>query len=500
MRSETSALGVKYLIYIVAFLEWWTTLSVEIVAIRKFTPIIWSNSISTSVILWVILLALSYWYYIWWKISANKENLEKKLIYNLILSSLYYFFITFLFLEVILTNILSFSWDYFISILLSSIVLFFIPVFLASQTIPLLSELLKWNNSWEKMWKLLFFSTIGSFLWATSTSVVLFPLIWVFKTAVISPIILSLCAFVLSIFFLKNVKKLKIISWFLLLFYIYFNVTLDLWNNNIIFQKANSYHNIKIYDIENSTWKNRIFSLDWWYSSWIDLESRESFFEYIREVENKVVELKAKNILVIWAAGFTFPHDISKLDFVENIDVVDIDWDLKDIAEKYFLEEKLSSKINFYPEPSRFFINNIISTEGFYPQGAPRSPLNSKKYDLILVDAYSGKSLPPQVLTKEFFDNLEKIGENIFLNIIIDRDLKSIFSKNLLTTLDSSFSEVYYKDVNIWLSDYTNMIISNKKSEKYIKNKTNFWEIYKDDKNSIELDLYKMQIKRAIKN
>jgi len=72
--------------------------------------------------------------------------------------------------------------------------------------------------------------------------------------------------------------------------------------------------------------------------------------------------------------------------------------------------------------------------------------------------------------------------------------LKSIFSENLLTTLDSSFWKVYYKDVNAWLAGFTNLIISNKENEKYIKNKINSWKIYKDDKNSIELDLYKLQI------
>ncbi|MDQ7009643.1 MAG: fused MFS/spermidine synthase [Candidatus Gracilibacteria bacterium] len=198
-----------------------------------------------------------------------------------------------------------------------------------------------------------------------------------------------------------------------------------------------------------------------------------------------MIELKAKNILVIGAAGFTFPNDISKFDFVENIDVVDIDPELKDIAEKYFLEEKLSNKIKFFPEPSRFFINNKINEKLF------------KKYDLILVDAYSGKSLPPQVLTKEFFENLEKIGNNIFLNIIIDRELNSIFAENLLTTLDNSFGEVYYKDVNIGILGFTNLIISNKNNKKYIKNKVNSGTIYTDNKNSIELDLYKLQIKRT---
>jgi len=474
----------KYLIYIVAFLEWWTTLSVEIVALRKFTPIIWSNSISTSIILGVILLALSYWYYIWWKISANNKKLEKRLIINLLISSVYYFFITFLFTEIILQNILNFSGNYFISVLLSSIILFFIPVFLASQTIPLLSELLKWNNSWEKMWKLLFFSTIGSFIGSVSTSIILFPLIWVFKTGVISAIILTFCALILSIFILKRNIKIQLISLILFWFFVYFNIMFDLnnmTNKFIIFEKANSYHNIKIYDVENKDWKKRIFSLDWGYSSWIDLKDKKSFFEYIEEVENKVIELKAKNILVIWAAGFTFPNDISKFDFVENIDVVDIDSELKDISEKYFLQEKLSEKIIFFPDPSRFFINKKMEKLN-----------NNKKYDLILVDAYSWKSLPPQVLTKEFFENLNKIGDNIFLNIIIDRDLESIFSRNLLTTLNNSFNEVYLKDVNIWIGWFTNLIVSNKKYSKYIENKITSWKIYTDDKNSIELDLFKL--------
>lgn len=474
----------KYLIYIVAFLEWWTTLSVEIVALRKFTPIIGSNSISTSIILGVILLALSYWYYIWWKISANNKKLEKRLIINLLISSIYYFFITFLFTEIILQNILSFSWSYFISVLLSSIILFFVPVFLASQTIPLLSELLKWNNSWEKMWKLLFFSTIGSFIGSISTSIILFPLIWVFKTGVISAIILTFCALILSIFILKRNIKIQFLSLILFWFFLYFNIVFDLnnmTNKFIIFEKANSYHNIKIYDIENELWKKRIFSLEWWYSSWIDLKDKKSFFEYIKEVEERVIELKAKNILVIWAAGFTFPNDISKYDFVENIDVVDIDPELKDISEKYFLQEKLSEKIIFFPEPSRFFVNKKIEKLNNY-----------KKYDLILVDAYSWKSLPPQVLTKEFFENLNKIGDNIFLNIIIDRDLGSIFSRNLLTTLNNSFNEVYLKDVNIWIWWFTNLIVSNKKYDKYLKNKITSWNIYTDDKNSIELDLFEL--------
>lgn len=458
------------IIYLIAFLEWFTTLSVEIVAIRQSAPVIGINSISTSIILWVILLALSYGYYRWWILSINKEKIKNKLLLNFSLASLYYFFISFFFSKILLENLLYLSSSYFFSILLASILLFFIPVFLASQTIPLLSELLKWSNSWEKIWKLLFYSTIWSFVWSVWTSSLFFPIIWVFKTWLLSALILWFCAFILSLFFIK--KEIYIfLSGFLFLFFLYFIVNFQM-SNNTIFSFANAHHNISIYDTETK----RIFSIDWWYSSGINLNDKKSFFSYIKEVESEVDRLKAKNILVIWAAWFTFPNDISKFSFVENIDVVDIDSSLKEISEKYFLEEKLSDKINFYPTTSRYFLNQI----------------NYKKYDFILVDAYSGKSPPSQVLTYEFFKKLNQIWDNIYLNIILDRDIDSNFSKNLLTSINKAFSKSYYKDVNSWFSYLTNILVSNNDIDTYKENKYNQDYIYRDDKNSIELDLFEM--------
>lgn len=468
----------KYIIYLIAFLEGFTTLSVEIVALRKFTPIVGTNSISTSIVLGVILLALSYWYYIWGKISAEWKNIEKRLMCNLIVSSLYYFFVTFLFTSVVLQWILDITSNYAFSLILASVILFFIPVFLASQTIPLLADLLKWSHSWEKMWKLLFYSTIGSFLGSVGTSIFLFPVIWVFKTGIISSILLSLCALLVALFLVKLRSIYTTLSATILVFYTAFIISYE-WNiSGIIFEKSNAYHDIKIYDSE---WWNRIFLLDDWYSSWIDIETKSSFFNYILEVEKSVIELRPKNVLVIWAAGFTFPHDISQYDFVQNIDVVDVDSTLKDITEEYFLETKLSPKINFYPVPSRFFLNNI----------------SEKKYDLILVDAYSGKSLPPQVLTKEFFEKLTQIWDNIFLNIIIDADLESDFSKNLFSTLHSVFWTFYYNDVTKWLAKFSNVIITDTFTDEYLKIEEWEWEwewaLYRDDKHSIEKDLFALK-------
>lgn len=460
------------IIYLIAFLEWFTTLSVEIVALRIFTPIIWSNSISTSIILWIILLALSYWYYIWWKLSLNKEKIPKKLVTNLIISSSYYFFITFIFSSSILEFLLWITWSYFLWILLTSIILFFIPVFLASQTIPLLAELLKWTNVWEKIWKLLFYSTIWSFVWSVWTSSILFLYLWVFKTWILSSILLSFSALIISIFFIKKEKSILTISIFFI-FFLFFIITYS-QANNVIYSKSNAYHNIIIYNWEN----NRYFTLDWLYSSWIDLNTKNSSFKYINETINKVREIKPKNVLVIWAAWFTFPNDISEFEYIENIDVVDIDSSLKKISEEYFLQKTLSKKINFYTQPTRFFLNNI----------------DSKKYDFILIDAYSWKSPPSQLLTLEFFEDLKKVWDNIYINIIMDSEIKSDFSNNLFSTINKAFGESYYIDVNLKESWLTNIIVTNNYSENYIKNNKNK-NIYTDDKNSIELDIFKMYSK-----
>jgi len=465
------------LIYFIAALEWFTTLSIEIIALRKFTPIIGSSSISTSIILGVILLALSYGYYIGGKQSSKKKSyIKKRIVVNLLLASMYYIFITFILDVTLLSAILQATKQYFFSILLATFLLFFIPVFLASQTIPLLAELYKGKHIGETIGKLLFYSTIGSFLWSVLTSSFLFSSLWVYKSGILNAAILcslaSLCAY------------LFIQKWRLFWTCIAMNIFIILWlfislplPENVLFSQANAYHNIKVYQLE---WNKKLFSLNGSYSSGISTQSKESFFGYVQESIKKTQFHQPKSVLVIWAAGFSYPYEISQYDFVENIDVIDVDPELKDIAQTYFLETELSDKIHFYPTPARAFIQQT-----------------TKKYDMILVDAYSGNSIPPQMLTQEFFDSLSTIGTHIYLNVITDAELSSSFSKNMLTTLISSWDDVYL--VHTWYkgNPTTNFLISNTFHSEYQQyDLSEHGTIYIDDKNSIELDIFKQNMLR----
>lgn len=462
-----------YLIYAVALLEGFTTLSVEIVALRQFTPIMGSNSISTSIILWIILLALSYWYYRWWVIADRGTNVKKRLFGNLIISSVYYMAITFSLYKYVWFISLSVLGNYSVAIFVTSLLLFVIPVFFASQTIPLLAVLLQGKGNGENIWKLLFYSTIGSFLGSVGTSVVLFPILWVTKTAIVSPIFLSICALCISVFFIKKKPYITISCVFFVLYLAVFSSRVFL-SEGTLFQKANAYHNIRIFEDEETS--KRYFLMNDAFSSGIDTNSKESFFWYIREVKKQLRLEKPRNVLVIWAAGFTFPQEIAQFDFVERIDVVDVDKSLPDITEKYFLQEKLSEKIHFYAQPSRYFLNTVEST-----------------YDFIFIDVYTGRSLPPQVLTQEFFQKVSSLGKSIYFNFILDASFSSHFAHNLFSTLESVFPEVYYKEVNGVVEGITNIIVTNISSSWYTKNTLQEGSIYTDDRHTIEYDSFLLE-------
>lgn len=465
-------------IYLISFLEGFTTLSVEIIAIRNFTPIIWTNSISTSIILWIILLALSYWYYIWGKNTKWKtsDELREKIIRNLVISSVYYMFFTFKLDTLLISNLLSLTDNYFISILISSFLLFFIPVFYASQTIPLLSEVLKWDNTGEKIGKLLFFSTIGSFFGSVWTSSILFATIWVEKSAILNSVILSFIAILLVIQLKKWIKLswvMAIIIFFLWIFLI-ISPSKNLW---FIYEKANSYHNIKIFDSNNN---KRIFMQNAWFASGLDLETGESYFEYIKEIKSKIIEWWYESIWIIWAAWFSLPNELSKYNQIKILDVTDVDSSLKEISEKYFLQEKLDEKIKFYVESARYFINNRIK--------------EWKIYDAIVIDVYVWNSLSPQTLTLEFFEWITKISKDIYINLITETWLESTFSNKLLSTMEEAFWNVYYIDTQKWKSwPKTNFVVTNREFDWYTKyNKKEDLDIYIDDKNTIELDLFEI--------
>lgn len=147
---------------------------------------------------------------------------------------------------------------------------------------------------------------------------------------------------------------------------------------------------------------------------------------------------KIKDTLLIGGAGYSYPkHYISKyLD--KNMDVVEIDPKVTEIAKKYFYLDKLieeydteeNGRLKLINDDGRTYLNN-----------------NTKKYDAILNDAFSDTTPAATLTTLEAVKNIKKsLNENgLYLTNIVSslEGESSKFLKAEVKTLKEVFLNVY---------------------------------------------------------
>lgn len=483
------------LIYIIACLEGFTTLAVQMIILRLAIPITGSSIVVTSIFLWVILLALSCGYWYGGRIaersqqqgSVHQYQLTRILWVYLLLAGLWYLLLVIPYQRDILQWMMHhvfYEWALF----LVAILLFFVPIFLASQTIPILTELIPISSKGRSAGLIFFVSTIGSFLGSIVTTLFLFPLLWVFQTWVIVSgllIWLGLLSWTNGFFTAKHHSyqdKIMISMAILSLWVLWWMFYQDhVYARDVLKVYDSSYQEIIVRDYRREGKPVRIFHTNRSFASGFDPVLKQSPFEYIRHMVDITKILQPKRVLLIGAAGFVYPYEISKFDFLEQIDAIDIDPKVKDIAETYLLQEPLSAKVHFIAESARYAVRRLAS-EG-------------KRYDLIIVDAFLWRSVPAELVTQEFMQDLLEISSNkhILWNMILDNNLSSDFAQRFLATAQSAFGAVWSYDVmqdehrTLWST--TNMMIATQPFSSWYQ----LWNfhnetLYRDDKNSAEID------------
>jgi len=470
------------IIFFVAFLEWYTTLAVEVMAIRNAIPVIWSNIIATSILLGVVLVALSYGYYRWGILTSkfSKQKILFRLLLNLFIAGILYTFVSFPLEKWFLELLLNFTWSYFLSIGIVSVLLFFLPVFLASQTIPFLSELVSDIKKWEIIWKLLFYSTLWSFFGSLLPSLVLLPHFWLSQSILINGMVLFLLCIILIIFYKLYItlygKVFLFLSILLIsLWIISFSIDIEklfYWQNQI-YSSSTSYSEVKIFD----DGERKIFSINWNLSSWIDKKTKKSFFNYVVESIKLLKEVKSSRILVVGGAWLTFPYESAQFDFVDFVDICEIDASLEQIAEEEFLWDTLWDNVHFYAWPARYCLSQMKKM--------------GKTYDFIFLDAYNSKlSIPSHLLTYDFFEEIEALSDGIVvLNLVMDEEMKSSYAQNILSTLQETWSDLYFKDV-LNVDGISNFVVVTSGFVDYDLISEVDAEVYFDDKHSAEIDKF----------
>lgn len=348
-------------------------------------------------------------------------------------------------------------------------------VILFGQTIPIITNKFKEGTISSINGNVLFLSTIGSFLGSIISTNIFIQYLGVSNTIIISNILLLSCIFILDIEnnSLEKANKTKnyLTTIIIMLVGLFFYLKLDFPTYIATTNYAN-YQTKPVIVTDNGVEKKGIaFSSNFSLSS--ILMEDGSTMGYIKNIQEKLfghMRMVKGDILVIGAGGFVLSEDLPKNDV--KFTYVDIDPKIKEIAEDNFLKRKI--KGTFIPEDGRYFLK-----------------ANQKKYDVTVLDAFSGANSIPQLLYSQESLNLlkenTKDGGWIIINSILDNGFNSEFSQKFYNTILSTFGFCYVENLN-YKTSRSNVIFYCKNNT--IKNKN--LQVYFDDKNNANLEYKKM--------
>lgn len=427
------------LLFFVIIVEGYVVLSSEILAIRMSTPFVGNGTDTVSIIIAAVLMPLAFGYYAGGHFQpgiqphGRRVTVRQRLIRNLLIGSAFIVAGTsHLTLNVFFASAIQAGLDN--RILLTAIysILFLVtPVYLLGQTIPLVSNFFSRERLSKFAGRILFVSTIGSFLGAVFSTLVLMAFIGVHYTSALNPVLLAVLVIVLAHRRQKDKVRLSIALAFA---GILLNAGPLLSSMGIV--SNNIYNTIVVRQAEDGA---RQLMLNYNLSSRYHPRTGDKA-DYIDYIEKHYIDTapvdKKLEILVLGAGGFTLGLKDSR-----NIyHFVDIDKDLKEVSEKHFLKQELGPNKHFHPLPARSWLTR-----------------DAERYDLIVLDTYTGGLILPEHLgTAEYFQQVRKHLKPsgvMIANMAMSPTFETEFSRNLDATIRTVFPFVTRQiigDYNGW--------------------------------------------------
>ncbi len=458
----------------VALIEGFSTLAVEVIAIRLAIPVVGSSITLTGVMLGVVLLALSAGYWRGGALSArwDKTRTRNALTRNLLIAAVIYGVVAFPLEAATIEKALDLGLTLPLAIGASASLLFLVPIYLASQTVPMLAELTNVEGKAGKAsGQVLFFSTVGSVAGGVVTPVWLFPWLGVAHSTFV---VCSLMAGGACIMALGHPRALRALGFGSAALVVVAGANWIVWRGQQGFSFDSPYQSIRIVsEVTDSGRAARTLIMSGSRSSGVYADTGETSFAYVRAADKALEDTRAETVLVIGSAGFTFPRDAAAFSWVRRIDAVDVDPAVKGIAESEFLRQRLSAKVRFLPLSARYAVRRLKR--------------DGQRYGFTLIDAYFGRGIPDELVTVEFFRDARAVSDRVALNAVMDRDVESAFARNVLASFREAFGAVWITDVKPGLADITNIMVTS-----WPAGGAERWDgqgtVYRDDRNTADRD------------
>ncbi len=418
----------KYNLELIVFICGAVIMILEIAGSRIMAPHLGTSLFVWTSLIGVILGSLSIGYWFGGSLADKKANFK---IFSLIIffSAISVILIA-LSKEFILTLITAKITDIRLGSIIASVILFAPPGILMGMISPYAVKLKLENlqNSGRTIGNLYAISTIGSIV---GTFLAGFFLLTYFGNTKLLIILSATLMLTSTLAYNKNlIFKLTITA--LILSYC-FNINYQeqkLAKAGTI-ELETAYSHVKIFNGYSNNRPVKVLSLGQKDNSAIYLDSDDLVFRinrFYRLAKHFLPD--AKSALMIGAGAYSYPKDFLKNFPQAEMDTVEIDPKLTELAKKYF-NLKEDPRLHIYHEDGRTFLNK-----------------NVKQYDIIFGDAFkSFYSIPYQLTTleavKKMYDSLNDNGI-ILINVISSIDGKnSKFFKAEYKTYKAVFPQVY---------------------------------------------------------
>lgn len=380
----------KYKLEIIVFLAGAIGMGLELIAARVLSPYVGSSNVVWTSIIGIILASMSIGYYLGGKL-ADKDADIKKLSDILLIAALSTSFIPIL-ETLIVKELAGMIGNLIIAAILCAIIVFSVPSFILATISPFAVKI---KSKEEKelgalSGRISSLSTIGSIVGTFFMGFVLIPKVGVTNINIGVTVVLT----IMSILTRENKDKkylLKIIIFILVLLLLIglgkYNFKVS--NPDIILDTDSQYSRIWVREVEAEGTTYRTLQVDRGLESYIDAKTGEMGARYLRyydlfEYFNK----NAENTLLIGGAAYTYPIHYLKKYENKNIDVVEIDNKMTQIAAEQFGLDINEPRLKIYSQDGRSFLN-----------------YNQNKYDTILIDAFKGSNVPFELTTYEALIN-----------------------------------------------------------------------------------------------
>lgn len=448
------------ILYLIVLLEGFVTISLEILTIRQLIPVVGNSVVVTSLIIGVFLLFLAEGYR---KGGTYKNNYTSILQKNFLLAAFGLGIgLSYAFIEIFFEAVKIITPHSTLIPLIVYLLLIIAPVvYVLGQTVPITLNLWKKNPSIGAVGgQILHVSTIGSFLGATITALLLLNYLGVAWSVFIDFGILALLIIFLTDFKVEKIQLLSLMGLGCLVYGL--NVSYE----KTFFVATNNYGN---YRVEQISPVGKFLVINDSPSSYLNYKNKSfAYIEWVKRILFSDLAFKNKNILVLGAGGFTLSaegmHD-------NQIDYVDIDQRVNSVVKKHFLAD---IKGNFIADDARHYLM-----------------VTQKKYDAIVSDVCSNRhAIPAHLVTREYFlavkNKLTDQGVAIF-NIIAKPTLENTYLKRIDNTLRTVFNNCMVAPLNFSPQMDANVMYVCRKS--IVENDKT---LYTDNLNRATVDFFNM--------